>query len=47
MRDPEEITGCAGGLELLEPGFVPIGRRRPEEDDAVPVDQWGLVAREP
>ncbi|OSC73159.1 S-adenosyl methyltransferase [Streptomyces sp. BF-3] len=47
VREPEEITGCAEGLELVEPGFVPIDRWRPEEDDAVPVDQWGLVARKP
>ncbi|MFG3430545.1 SAM-dependent methyltransferase [Streptomyces californicus] len=47
VREPEEITGCAEGLELVGPGFVPIDRWRPEEDDAVPVDQWGLVARKP
>ncbi|CAM5226789.1 SAM-dependent methyltransferase [Streptomyces californicus] len=47
VREPEEITGCAEGLELVEPGFVPIDRWRPEEDDAVPVDQCGLVARKP
>ncbi|MFE9461294.1 SAM-dependent methyltransferase [Streptomyces californicus] len=47
VREPEEITGCAEGLELVEPGFVPIDRWRPEEDDAVQVDQWGLVARKP
>ncbi|MFH9138045.1 SAM-dependent methyltransferase [Streptomyces sp. NPDC017524] len=47
VRKPEEITDCAKGLELVEPGFVSIDRWRPEEDDAVPVDQWGLVARKP
>ncbi|MER7698109.1 MULTISPECIES: SAM-dependent methyltransferase [unclassified Streptomyces] len=47
VRDPEEITGCAEGLEPVEPGFVSIDSWRPEEDDAVPVDQWGLVARKP
>lgn len=47
VREPEEITGCAKGLEPVEPGFVSIDRWRPEEDDAVPVDQWGLVARKP
>ncbi|MGW6724122.1 SAM-dependent methyltransferase [Streptomyces sp. NPDC054995] len=47
VREPEEITGCAAGLELAEPGFVSIDRWRPEEDDVVPVDQWGLVARKP
>ncbi|MFJ6613898.1 SAM-dependent methyltransferase [Streptomyces sp. NPDC091289] len=47
VREPEEITGCAEGMELVEPGFVPIDRWRPEEEDAVSVDQWGLVARKP
>lgn len=47
VRKPQEITDCAKGLELVEPGFVSIDRWRPEEDDAVPVDQWGLVARKP
>ncbi|MFF7009112.1 SAM-dependent methyltransferase [Streptomyces fimicarius] len=47
VREPEEITGCAECLELVEPGFGPIDRWRPEEEDAVPVDQWGLVARKP
>lgn len=47
VRKPEEITDCAKGMELVEPGFVSIDRWRPEEDDAVPVDQWGLVARKP
>ncbi|WP_103533959.1 SAM-dependent methyltransferase [Streptomyces sp. SM11] len=47
VREPEEITGCAEGLEPVEPGFVSIDRWHPEDDDAVPVDQWGLVARKP
>lgn len=47
VREPEEITACAEGLELVEPGFVPITRWRPEDDDVAPVDQWGLVARKP
>ncbi|MFD4029529.1 SAM-dependent methyltransferase [Streptomyces sp. NPDC058637] len=47
VREPEEITGCAEGLELLEPGFVSIAFWRPTDEDPAPVDQWGLVARKP
>ncbi|MFE9828884.1 SAM-dependent methyltransferase [Streptomyces halstedii] len=47
VREPEEITGCAEGLELLEPGFVSIPFWRPTEERPTPVDQWGLVARKP
>ncbi|MBV7673452.1 SAM-dependent methyltransferase [Streptomyces halstedii] len=47
VREPEEITGCAEGLELLDPGFVSIPFWRPTEERPTPVDQWGLVARKP
>ncbi|MFE7754651.1 SAM-dependent methyltransferase [Streptomyces sp. NPDC057418] len=47
VREPEEITGCAKGLELFEPGFVSIAFWRPTEPDPTAVDQWGLVARKP
>ncbi|MEE1735542.1 SAM-dependent methyltransferase [Streptomyces sp. BE147] len=48
VREPEEITGCAEGLELVEPGFVSISQWRPAAgEETVPVDQWGLVARKP
>ncbi|MEU0126481.1 SAM-dependent methyltransferase [Streptomyces sp. NPDC006289] len=47
VREPAEITGCAEGLELLEPGFVSIAFWRPTEDAPKAVDQWGLVARKP
>ncbi|RBL83739.1 SAM-dependent methyltransferase, partial [Streptomyces cavourensis] len=47
VREPEEITDCAAGLEIIEPGFLSIALWRPEEDDPVLVDQWGLVARKP
>ncbi|HWU10585.1 MAG TPA: SAM-dependent methyltransferase [Streptomyces sp.] len=47
VREPEEITRCAEGLDLLEPGFVSIAYWRPTEEDPTPVDQWGLVARKP
>ncbi|WP_069169573.1 SAM-dependent methyltransferase [Streptomyces griseus] len=47
VREPQEITGCAEGLELLEPGFVSIAYWRPTEENPTAVDQWGLVARKP
>ncbi|MET9810766.1 SAM-dependent methyltransferase [Streptomyces halstedii] len=47
VREPEEITGCAEGLELLDPGFVSIPFWRPTEERPTAVDQWGLVARKP
>ncbi|WP_371792426.1 SAM-dependent methyltransferase [Streptomyces sp. NBC_01471] len=47
VREPEEITRCAEGLELIEPGFVSIAFWRPTEENPTAVDQWGLVARKP
>ncbi|WP_043732590.1 SAM-dependent methyltransferase [Streptomyces zinciresistens] len=47
VREPEEITACAEGLELLAPGFGSIAHWRPADDAPTPVDQWGLVARKP
>ncbi|WP_445278027.1 SAM-dependent methyltransferase, partial [Streptomyces sp. DSM 41033] len=47
VREPEEITACAEGLEIIDPGFLTIALWRPEEEDPVLVDQWGLVARKP
>ncbi|GAA2984563.1 hypothetical protein GCM10020227_61610 [Streptomyces flavovirens] len=41
VREPEEITRCAEGLELLEPGFVSIPSWRPDEENPALVDQWG------
>lgn len=43
VREPDEILGCAKGLDLLEPGFGSISLWRPEEPVKDPVDQWGLV----
>ncbi|MCX5400362.1 SAM-dependent methyltransferase [Streptomyces sp. NBC_00102] len=48
VREPEEITGCAEGLELVDPGFLSITYWRPDGEPEGPgVDQWGLVARKP
>jgi O-methyltransferase involved in polyketide biosynthesis len=49
LRSPEEITGFFHGLDLVEPGLVPIQDWRPDPAPfpAVPVDTLGAVARTP
>ncbi|MCX4671053.1 SAM-dependent methyltransferase [Streptomyces sp. NBC_01381] len=48
VRGVEEIGGFFDGLELVEPGVVPVTRWRPESaDDPMPVDAYGAVARKP
>ncbi|MEU9886277.1 SAM-dependent methyltransferase [Sphaerisporangium sp. NPDC051011] len=50
LRTPAELAGFFDGLELLEPGVVPIAQWRPEIDPSVAVvdvDAWGGVARKP
>lgn len=49
-RPRAEIRAVFDGLELVEPGFVPITQWRPESDDtgeAPPVSAYGGVARKP
>ncbi|MEV4001365.1 SAM-dependent methyltransferase [Actinomadura sp. NPDC049753] len=48
LRSPERITGFFDGLELLEPGVVPVSRWRPEPspfDEPPEVDAFCGVAR--
>jgi hypothetical protein len=47
LRSPEEITGFFDGLELLEPGVVPVSQWRPDQSPFPPahVDTYGGVAR--
>jgi S-adenosyl methyltransferase len=50
LRSPEQIGQCFEGLELVEPGFVPITQWRPdtvEVGTARPADLYGAVARKP
>ncbi|MFF4020131.1 SAM-dependent methyltransferase [Streptomyces sp. NPDC001843] len=50
MRTPEHIRGYVQGLELLEPGIVPLTRWRPDpEDTGSPrdIDEFCAVARKP
>jgi O-methyltransferase involved in polyketide biosynthesis len=50
LRTVEEITGWFAGLELVEPGVVPLTQWRPDPVDVGridPVDGYGGVARKP
>ncbi|WP_128374516.1 SAM-dependent methyltransferase [Streptomyces cavernae] len=48
LRSPEELAGFFEGLELLEPGVVPLNEWRPEPDRAPgDVIALGGVARKP
>ncbi|RMI30487.1 SAM-dependent methyltransferase [Streptomyces triticirhizae] len=49
-RSEAQLAATAEGLELVEPGLVPIARWRPTTSAEPPTDQlfqWGLVARKP
>ncbi|MDQ7905195.1 SAM-dependent methyltransferase [Phytohabitans sp. ZYX-F-186] len=48
-RSPEQIARCFEGLEILEPGLVPVSHWRPDPDagTVAPVDGYGAVARKP
>jgi O-methyltransferase involved in polyketide biosynthesis len=48
LRSPREIAGFFDGLELVEPGVVPLPQWRPETtglDPAADVGVWGGVGR--
>ncbi len=47
LRSPEQIQGFFDGLELLEPGVVPVSQWRPDPAPFPPahVDTYGGVAR--
>jgi hypothetical protein len=49
LRSPDEIAGFFHGLELVEPGVVPVPDWRPDPAPfpVVPVDTHGGVARKP
>jgi len=48
-RSQAQVTKFFDGLELIEPGVVPIQQWRPASDDeaAAPAALWGGVARKP
>jgi hypothetical protein len=50
LRSLEQIRQCFEGLEMLDPGLVPINQWRPDTTKigkAKPVDGYGAVARKP
>lgn len=49
LRSPDELSACFDGLEIVEPGLVPITSWRPDaEDGRIPsIDAYGAVARKP
>ncbi|GAA2110798.1 SAM-dependent methyltransferase [Actinomadura alba] len=50
LRSPAEVSQCFEGLEMLEPGLVPLSLWRPDQvdiGDVKPVDGYGAVARKP
>ncbi|MGH8963738.1 MAG: SAM-dependent methyltransferase [Actinomycetes bacterium] len=49
-RSPEQIGQCFEGLEMVDPGLVPITQWRPdtvEVGKVEPIDAYGAVARKP
>ncbi|MFD8395662.1 SAM-dependent methyltransferase [Streptomyces sp. NPDC059680] len=49
LRTVEEITGFFDGLELIEPGVVPVAQWRPEPGSPTPevIAEHGGLARKP
>lgn len=50
LRSPEQLGECFEGLELVDPGLVPITQWRPntaEIGKAMSIDAYGAVARKP
>lgn len=50
LRTTEQLASLLEGLEVLEPGFVPVNTWRPdlvEVGGTKPVDVWGAVGRKP
>jgi hypothetical protein len=49
--NPAELTTLFGDLDTVEPGRVPVGRRRPEPADRLPnprnVTAWDAVSHKP
>jgi len=55
LRSPQQIGRCFAGLEMVDPGLVPITQWRPDitkadktkADKTKPIDAYGAVARKP
>ena len=50
FRTRDEVAGLAAGLDLVDPGVVPVQEWRPDsplDTGSLPTAMWGLVARKP
>jgi hypothetical protein len=50
LRSPEQVGRCFEGLEMVDPGLVPITQWRPDTAEVgkiEPIDNYGAVARKP
>ncbi len=50
LRGPEQIGQCFEGMEVVDPGLVPITQWRPDTAEVgkvEPIDAYGAVARKP
>jgi hypothetical protein len=51
LRGRAEFSSLFDGLDLVEPGIVPVSQWRPDPGETVPdageVGVWGAVARKP
>ncbi|WP_084958695.1 SAM-dependent methyltransferase [Thermoactinospora rubra] len=47
LRTLDALGSCFDGLELVEPGLVPITRWRPDGEEGPWIDAHGAVARKP
>jgi hypothetical protein len=46
LRSPAQIAGLFHGLDMVEPGVVPIHRWRPDSfGPSTEVDAWGGLAK--
>jgi hypothetical protein len=50
LRSPQQLEQCFEGLQMVDPGLVPITQWRPDAAEvgkAKPIDAYGAVARKP
>jgi hypothetical protein len=49
FRTKEQVEGYFTGLDLIDPGVVPVYKWHPDpgSDVSLPADNWGAVARKP
>jgi S-adenosyl methyltransferase len=47
LRSPDQLARCFEGLEMVEPGLVPITQWRPDDPAAERIDAYGAVACKP